>query len=103
MRWHKIVLTDEQIIMVDALSTLLVNLASLEDKFDLPKGFAVFGGYDIEAGKPIYFTPDTSQYISDLMFNYGGSPCKKPEYDKIDSLIHCPCADSEHCWLLLKS
>lgn len=101
MKWHKIVLINEQLVH-GILDEILIDLSKMEDSFALPKGFAVFAGYETEDGLPIYFTLDTSQYISELMFSYGGSPCEKPEDDKIGSLLHCPCADSEYCWSLLK-
>jgi hypothetical protein len=84
MSWHQVVLTTAQAAQGE--------LISLRDRFEslffaagAPKKMALFAGGTDEAGVVLYFSPGCLPDAADLISNYSGTPCEKPE--RIDELI----------------
>ena len=98
MKWCRIDLTREQIAK-DVLTEILKELAFINTRQGIPKGFGVFEGRLTEKGLSLYFTPKTAPLANNIIYNYKGTPCERPSDEDIESFFY----GDDSTWSLLKS
>jgi hypothetical protein len=97
MSWYEVILSREQV--VEGISEKIQSdFAELFVKAGKPPEMALFCDTFPVPQFSMYFSPVSAQYCSELISDYSGDPCEKPNASEVTLLV----GDRDSAWDLLK-